>query len=469
MLSSLFKPSGDFLMINRRMVVLWLFIAITVDGEFPGESVARAQSNGVQASSSPTAQSPVAAGAKASAEIAKKITAYTLPPEVLAKAKSLARIRFAFRVFSIFYGLWMLWFILRRKYSAKFRDWAEAASRRRFLQAAIYVPLLAIAISLLSLPLDLFNQVLFKRYGISIQSWSSWTGDWLKVLMLTIVGGTLMALLLYTIIRRSPQRWWLYFWILAMPILAFIFFLQPYVIDPMFNEFQPLSAKAPALVPALQRIALRAGMEIPAERMFWMKASDKEIFCNAYVTGFGASKRIVIWDTCFTTDTTDGILTTFGHELGHYALGHVWKGLVFSALLAFVLLFLGWRSIGWLLRKFGERWGIRDVGDWGSLPALLLLISVFGFFANVAGNTFSRYGENQADVYGLEVTHGIVADPGQAVAISFQKFGESVFVDPDPNPVYVFLFFDHPTVSERVRLAANYDPWSKSESPQFLK
>jgi len=78
--------------------------------------------------------------------------------------------------------------------------------------------------------------------------------------MLTIVGGTLMALLLYTIIRRSPQRWWLYFWILALPILPFIFFLQPYVIDPMFNEFQPLSAKAPALVPALQRIALRAGM-----------------------------------------------------------------------------------------------------------------------------------------------------------------------------------------------------------------
>ena len=428
-------------MINRRMVVLALFMAITVDGEFPGESLARGQSNAVQAGSSPTAQSPVAAGANASAKVAKKITAYTLPPEVLAKAKSLARIRFAFRVFSIFYGLWMLWFILQRKYSAKFRDWAEAASHRRFLQAAIYVPLLAIAISLLSLPLDLFNQVLFKRYGISIQSWGSWTGDWLKVLMLTIVGGTLMALLLYTIIRRSPQRWWLYFWILAMPILVFIFFLQPYIIDPMFNEFQPLSAKAPALVPALQRIARRAGMEVPAERMFWMKASDKEIFCNAYVTGFGASKRIVIWDTCFTTDTTDGILTTFGHELGHYALGHVWKGLVFSALLAFVLLFLGWRSIGWLLRKFGERWGIRDVGDWGSLPALLLLISVFGFFANVAGNTFSRYDENQADVYGLEVTHGSVADPGQAVAISFQKFGESVFVDPDPNPVYGFLVF----------------------------
>jgi STE24 endopeptidase len=414
-------------------------------------------------------KTPVTAAVEVPAGVPRKITGYSLSPELYAKAKSLSRIRFGFRLFSFFYGLGALWFILERRYSAKFRNLAEAASRRRSLQAAIYVPLLVVAISLLSLPLDLFNQSLFRRYGISIQSWGSWTGDWLKVLMLTVVGGTLMALLLYSIIRRSPRRWWLYFWALALPIFTFVFFVQPYVIDPMFNEFQPLIAKAPALVPELQRIARRAGMEIPAEKMFWMKASDKEIFCNAYVTGFGASKRIVIWDTCFSTDTTDGILTTFGHELGHYALGHVWKGLVFVALLAFVLLFLGCRTIGWLLRTKRERWGIRGTEDWASLPALLLLITLFGFFANVAGNTFSRYDENQADVYSLEVTRGIVADPGQAAAISFQRFGESVFVDPDPNPVYVFLFFDHSTVTDRIRLFLSYDPWSKGESPQFVK
>jgi len=401
--------------------------------------------------------------------VAKRITSYTLAPELYRKAKTLGRIRFSFRLFSFFYWVFVLWFILERRASAKFRDWAESTSRKRYIQVVIYVPLLIVTIALLELPLDLFSEILFKQYGISIESWGSWTGDWFKIQSLTILAATLLTLLLYAIIRRSPQRWWFYFWLIALPIFLFFFFLQPYVIDPMFNEFQPLSAKAPAIVPELQRIARRAGMEISPERMFWMKASDKTIYCNAYVTGFGASKRIVIWDTCFAAETTDGILTIFGHELGHYALGHIWKGLVFFSLLAFVLLYLGRRSIGWLLSTYGGSWSIRNLDDWASLPALLLLITLYGFAATVAANTFSRYMENQADVYGLEVTHGILADPGQASAISFQKYGESVFVDPDPSAAYVFLFFDHPTVTDRVHLFVTYDPWSKGEPPQFVK
>src|SRR5437660_4437784 len=108
----------------------------------------------------------------------KKITAYTLSPELYRKAKTLGRIRFSFRLFSFFYGVFVLWFILKRRYSAKFRNCAESASRKRYLQVVIYVPLLMVTIALLQLPLDIFNEILFKRYGISIQSWGSWTGDW---------------------------------------------------------------------------------------------------------------------------------------------------------------------------------------------------------------------------------------------------------------------------------------------------
>ena len=137
--------------------------------------------------------------------------------------------------------------------------------------------------------------------------------------------------------------------------------------------------------------------------------------------------------------------------------------------MVFALLYLGYRTIGWLLARSGSSWGVRAVDDWAALPALLLLVTFFGFAANAIGNTFSRYQENQADIYSLEVTHGIVADPGQECAASFQMFGEQVFVDPDPNPVNVFLFFDHPTVKQRIRLCATYDPWSKGESPLFVK
>src|SRR6266404_1760891 len=235
-----------------------------------------------QTASSPTPPGSAGGAATQAASampnrVPTRITAYTLPPELYRKAKTLGRIRFSFRLFSFFYGVFVLWFILARRYSAKFRDWAESASRKRYLQVVIYAPLLIVTIALLQLPLDLFNEILFKRYGISIQSWGAWTGDWFKIQLLTILAATLLTLLLYSIIRRSPQRWWFYFWLIALPFFCSFFFLQPYVIDPMFNEFQPLSAKAPAIVPELQRIARRAGMEISPERMFWMKASDKTI------------------------------------------------------------------------------------------------------------------------------------------------------------------------------------------------
>jgi Zn-dependent protease with chaperone function len=134
-----------------------------------------------------------------------------------------------------------------------------------------------------------------------------------------------------------------------------------------------------------------------------------------------------------------------------------------------VLLYLAYHTIGWLLGWRGTVWRIRNLDDLASLPALLLLISAFGFVAGVAGNAISRYQENQADIYSLEVTRGIVADPGQASAISFQKYGEKVFIDPDPIPLGVFLFYDHPTVAARIRLFATYDPWSKGEAPKFVK
>lgn len=399
----------------------------------------------------------------------KKITEYTLPPDLYRKARNRSRIRFASTLFGFVYGLFVLWFILRRRFSAKFRDWAENTSRMRFVQAFVFTPLFALTFGILELPLDLFDESISKLYKISVQPWPSWLGDWAKAQFLTVVIGSFLAWLLYAVIRKSPRRWWLYFWILSLPIILFIVFISPYVIEPMFNKFEPLTVKAPQLIDPLQRVTRRAGQEVAPERMFWMKASEKTIATNAYVSGFGASKRIVIWDTAIAQETPDEVVADFGHEMGHYALGHIWKGFAFLAALLFVLLYLGYRTIGWLLARSGARWGVRGLEDWASLPALLLLLSVFSFASNAIGSTFSRYQENQADVYGLEVTHAIIPDPGQACAQSFQNYGEKALVDPDPNPVQVFLFYDHPTVTSRIHLCVTYDPWSKGESPRFVK
>jgi STE24 endopeptidase len=426
-----------------------------------------------QASSSLITQaSPEPAPSTSSAQLqatASKITAYTLSPEQYRKARNRGRIGFATRIVAFFYGLAVLWFILRSKLAVKYRDWAEKTSRFRFVQAFVFTALLALTIAILELPLGLFGESTLKLYAISVQSWLSWLADWAKTQCIVIVIGGLLAWILFAVIRKSPRRWWCYFWLIALPIILFIFFLSPYVIDPLFHKYEPLASKAPALIPELQRITRRAGMEVPPERMFWMLASDKTVGTNASVNGFGASKRIIVWDTTLAQETTDEVLMDFGHEMGHYVLGHIWKGLLFLSVLLFVLLYLGYRIIDPFLSRYAQGWGIRGLDDWAALPAILFLFSVFNFGAAAIGNTFSRYQEAEADLYSMEVAHGIVGDPGQAAARSFQKYGELVLDDHTPNPIRVFLFYDHPTTSDRVRFFVTYDPWSHNQQPQFVK
>jgi Zn-dependent protease with chaperone function len=187
------------------------------------------------------------------------------------------------------------------------------------------------------------------------------------------------------------------------------------------------------------------------------------------VAGLGASKRIVVWDTTIAKMTTPQIVFVAGHEMGHYVLLHVVKELAIGAVFLFILFYLGYRFIGWVLARWGGKWGVRGLNDWASLPALLLLISVFSFLANPMINAVSRHYEHQADQYGLEVTHGLTPDSGQVAAQSFQVLGEVNLADPAPNRLNVFLFYSHPPIPDRIRFCLTYDPWSRGEQPKFVK
>ena len=398
-----------------------------------------------------------------------KVTAYTLPPELYKKARDRSRILFRLSLIGFVYGLVVLWLILRWKLSAKYRDWAEHSSSRRFLQALIFSPLLVITIAVLTLPLDIYSETVEKRFGLSVQKWGSWTWDWMKAELIALVIFTILIWLLYVVIHRSPRRWWFYFWLISLPILIFVFFVSPWVIAPLFNKFEPLQQKNPELTAALEKMVQRAGEDIPPERIFWMGAAEKTTGVNAYVTGIGASKRIVVWDTTIAKMNTPQIVFVAGHEMGHYVLRHVLSGIAFSAALFLILFYLGYRLIGWLLRRRGESWGIRSVDDWASLPALLILLSVFMFVATPVVNAFSRHQEHQADQYGLEVTHGLNRDSGQVGAQAFQILGEVDLGDPDPNPADVFLFYTHPSVPDRIQFSLEYDPWARGGTGEFVK
>ncbi len=306
------------------------------------------------------------------------------------------------------------------------------------------------------LPGEACGHALSRHYGISIQGWPGWFADWLKGQAIALPLTVLIVWGFYGLVRRSPARWWLYAWMAAVPLIVFGAWVEPYLIEPLFNRFEPLAPEHPELVAPIEAILRRAGVAIPANHLFEMRASEKTNALNAYVSGFGSSKRVVLYDTIIRKEPPPSLLTTFGHELGHYVLGHIPKSIGFAALLLLIGLYLTYFLIRAFIAHWGPRWDVRSPYDPASLPVFALILLILNFVSDPIANAYSRRQEHQADVYSLYVTDGIVPDNGQAAARAFQIEGETDLEPPAPSPFIVFWLYSHPPVADRLRFALAY-------------
>jgi Zn-dependent protease with chaperone function len=291
---------------------------------------------------------------------------------------------------------------------------------------------------------------------------------------LSLLFGPLIMLFFNWIVRVSPRRYWVWIWLVALPLIVLSDFASP-LLDPIFNKFEPLTKTHSALVARLEQVVARTGTKIPPERMFLMKASAKSNGLNAYVTGLGATKRFVMWDTATDRLPDDEVLFIFGHESGHYVLNHIAKEL--SGMTA-GLFFVFWACAGfagWLAHRFGARWlltapeGSTPLASRQGFLVLLFALSVAGLILQPVGNTFSRYFEHQADVYGQEAIHGMVADPQKTAVSAFNHLGEAWLEDPNPNPFVEFWTYNHPSVQTRANFALHYDPWANGGHGRFFE
>jgi STE24 endopeptidase len=399
----------------------------------------------------------------------KTITAYTLPPELYPKARNFSKIRYRLYLVDFVWSVVALLFVLGARLAAKFRDVAERFTQNRLLQAAIFTPAILVTVDVLQLPPGIYGQWLSRAYGLSVQGWKSWARDWAVGELLACALGILLVWILYALIRRTARRWWFYFWLATLPILIFILFISPWVIDPLFYKFEPLQLHQAELAAKLEQVVQRGGMNIPVDRMYEMNASTKVNELNAYVTGFGASKRVVVWDTTIAKMNPQQIAAVFGHEMGHYVLYHIPKGMAFFSLLLLLLSYVAWRASGSIIRSRGASLGIRGEEDCASLPVFLLVLTLLAFLASPIVNGFTRIQEHHADIYALEITHGLTPDSGQVVGQVFQILGEVDLADPDPPALARFWLYSHPPIGERVDFAIHYDPWANGASPQFVK
>jgi Zn-dependent protease with chaperone function len=301
-----------------------------------------------------------------------------------------------------------------------------------------------------------------------VQGWGSWLGDVGKTLGLTLAIGIPILLLFNWIVRRWSRRYWLGIWVVTLPILALLTFVEPLVV-PLFFKQVPLAKSHAALVAKLETVVARTGIDIPPDRMVLLKASAKYTGINAFVAGMGATKRLVIWDTATDQLPDDEVLFVFGHESGHYVLHHIPKGFALSAA---GLFFLYWACAAfavWMVRRFGGRWGAGEQSSRTGFVVLLFSISIASFLLQPVSNAVSRYFEHQADVYGQEAIHGIVPDPQKTAVAAFNAMGRSWLEDPNPNPFIEFWLGDHPSTQQRANFALHYNPWANGGHGEFFK
>lgn len=444
-------------LVLRRILAACFFILLAL----ASHGFAKAQST------PPPPSSPPAAQAQPRSE-----QAYSLPPDKLAKAKALNKIRLTLDITNAIWGLIFLWLLLQSRAAAGLERWAQRKTGRRWVQGILFFLVFLIISTLAGLPFDMVGHAVSRHFGISVQGWGGWFGDQGKGFALSLIG--VWVLLLFNwIVKRWPRRYWLGIWIVAMPLMIVVVMGSP-LIEPLFNKYEPLQKNNPALVDKLEKVAQRTGTNIPPDRMFLMKASLKTNGLNAYVSGMGPTKRIVVWDTTAGRVPDDEVMFVFGHESGHYVLYHIVKGLTFIAVSFFFIFWACARLADWLALRFGARWGIEPQPGIAPLATrtgflvLLLMFSVVSFLLEPASNTMSRHFEHQADIYGQEAIHGLVADPQKTAVSGFNHLGEAWLEDPDPNPFIEFWLYSHPSVQNRAEFAEHYNPWANGGHGEFF-
>jgi STE24 endopeptidase len=339
--------------------------------------------------------------------------------------------------------------------SGRIRDWARRTGRKWFFEIALYFIAFTVILFLVDLPLSYYQGFVRQHaYGLSNQTFGKWARDEVTGLFIGIVFGVLFMWVPYLLLSKSPRRWWLYTGLLAIPFIVLVSLVQPIWIDPLFNTFGQMKDKA--LEADILRLADRAGIE--GSRVFEVAKSEDTNAVNAYVAGFGGTKRIVLWDTILAKLNREQLLVVMGHEMGHYVLGHVWKSILSLSALIILALYAVHRTSGWLIARYRHRFGFSELADVASLPLILVLFSVATLVVTPVALAMQRHFEHEADRFGLEITRDNYAAATAFVTLQQENLGV-----PRPGRLYTWWRASHPTLGDRIDFSNDYRPWESKE------
>ena len=299
--------------------------------------------------------------------------------------------------------------------------------------------------SLVTLPFSAWQQVTLRRYDLSTQGWAGWTIDVLKGYAITAVVGGVVLLGFYGVVRLAPRTWWAWTAAGAAAFVVLASFVLPVVFEPIFNSFTPM----PAGPLRTQLIAVADRDGVPVKDVLVADASRRTRAVNAYVSGFGATRRIVVYDTLLEQATPAEVTSVVAHELGHAKDNDVLVGTVIGALgaaAAVIAIYLlgSWRG---LLRLAG----VTGIGEPRAIALLLAVAAIAGLVAGPAQNLVSRHIEARADTHALQLT-----DDPETFEQMQARLAQINIANVDPNPFEFVMFASHPSTVQRMAAAIAY-------------
>jgi STE24 endopeptidase len=340
-------------------------------------------------------------------------------------------------------GILILLYLLTSHTTIQIRQLAEKVTGAHWLSIAVYVLVLGAIFKVVDLPLSfLSGYVLERRFGLSRQSLGGWIKDQLKGMAIGIPLSIVGVEIIYGLLGSSPAHWWLYASLIFVAFVVLMTNLAPVVLLPLFFKFRPVENQD--LQTRVDRLARRTNTAVCG--IFEWALGEKTRKANAAVVGWGNTRRIIVSDTLLENFSGEEIEVIMAHELCHHVKNHIWQGLALQSLLTFGGFYAAYR----ILPSFSAHFGIRNIADVADLPLLALVMSALSVLILPLVNYFSRHLETQADLYALDIT-------GDALAFvsSMEKLADINLANKTPNRIIEFLFYSHPCVEDRIKLAAD--------------
>ncbi|MDQ6881527.1 MAG: M48 family metallopeptidase [Pseudomonadota bacterium] len=369
-----------------------------------------------------------------------------LPPEVVTRSNAYFEGGYWLQLWNFLLGLGISIALLGGRRSARMRDWAQRVGRKGFVRDAIYGGLFSVASWLLALPLTIYQGYFRERaYGMATQTFVPWFAEQLLALAVGTAAIALAVAVLYQVIRRTGERWWLWGTVTSVGLLTLALLIAPVWIDPLFNTYKPVEDGP--VKSALLALAQADG--VPVDNVYEFDASRQTTRVSANVSGIFGSAAVRLNDNLLRRTSMAEIRGVMGHELGHYVMNHVYKMIALFALIFLAgFLFAKW-AMDRLLARYGARWGLNGVADVAGMPLLVAVMSLFLFLMTPITNTIIRTQEIEADRFGLNLAR----EPHGEAEVDLKL---TEYRKPDPGPIEEWIFFDHPSTRFRIHDAMRW-------------